>query len=109
MGEKIRHEFRQLLSRQRRDLVLTQHAQMRAAQRQIENRLIQTDVGFGQITSIREQASTEPGERVFDIHLIGIDGAPIRYILAINSLIRVITLMKTNGRRPRKQFEILKL
>lgn len=50
---------------------------------------------------IRKQGTENFQERVFDIRLIGIDGVPMRYVIAINSLIRVITLMKISRMSPR--------
>ena len=95
------HAFRRMLSEKKRDLVLTNHAQTRASERNIEYRLIQSDLRQGHIIQIEEQASDEVEERVFDIRLIGKDGWPMRYLIAINSLIRVITLMKVSRNKPR--------
>lgn len=98
---ETRKELRRLLSRQSRHLVLTHHAQLRAAEREVENRLIQSDLKHGRIMDIRKQGTENFQERVFDIRLIGIDGVPMRYVIAINSLIRVITLMKISRMSPR--------
>jgi len=98
--DDARDQFRNVLVRQKRQLVLTHHAQMRASERELENRLIQTDLLTGEMKSVEEQASEIAGERVFDIHVIGTDGQPMRYVLAINNLIRVITLMKVSRIKP---------
>lgn len=101
MEEKV-GEFRRVLQRKKRYLVLTHHAEMRAAERQIENRLIQTDLLEGNIQPIRETLCEMPDERVFDVHVIATDGQPMRYVLAINNLIRVITLMKIGRIKPKE-------
>lgn len=94
MGEDDERFFRRLLHREKRLLVLTRHAQERAFERGLENRLIQSDLLQGRLASVLPRDSTSPGELVFDVRLIGRDGQPMRYVLAINNLIRVITLMK---------------
>lgn len=93
MDEKIA-KFRKTLAERMRESLLTLHAQMCASERELENRLIQTDLQQGEILEVREQPSVDANERVFDVRLVGIDGQTMRYILAINNLIRVITLMR---------------
>ncbi len=100
MDDLIIGKFRQLLIGKKRHLVLTHHAEMRSSERKMENRLIQTDLHSGHIILIQELNSEIASEQVFDVRLIGTDGQPMRYILAINSLIRVITLMKVSRMRP---------
>ncbi len=101
MDEKT-DEFRQIIAGRRRELVLTRHAEMRAVERGLEHRLIQTDLIKGRMTSVREQRSESPDERNFDVQVIGTDGQPMRYVLAINNIIRVITLMRVNRMGPRE-------
>ncbi len=100
--DKKTDEFRQVLARKKRQLLLTRHAEMRAVERDLEHRLIQTDLIKGRITSVREQHSENPDERNFDVQVIGTDGQPMRYVLAINNIIRVITLMRVNRMGPRE-------
>ncbi|HLD76179.1 MAG TPA: hypothetical protein VI874_04120 [Candidatus Norongarragalinales archaeon] len=89
-------EFQRTLSEKKREFVLTRHAELRIYERGLHQRPIEFDLFNGAIAHVVEQFSENPEERKFVVDLLTSDRLSLRYVIAINSEIRVITLMKKN-------------
>ena len=90
-------EFKELIESKPRDIYFTKHAENRALQRFLSKMSVETDLFQNIAVKVLEQPSENSEERVFDVYFIQTTGVFHRYVVSLNSLIRVITLMRVKS------------
>lgn len=89
-------EFKKILEKKRREVVFTIHSRERAEQRRINLNTVENNLYSGEIVKVVEQKAEKTGERKFDVYFLQKPGLFHRYVVCLNNLIRVITLMRVS-------------
>ncbi|HII38978.1 TPA: hypothetical protein HA318_03165 [Candidatus Micrarchaeota archaeon] len=89
-------EFKALLESKRRILRLTIHAQEQAEKRIIPFQVIERDLLHEQPVLVVEQSCETQNERKFDVYYPQSGVYFHRFVIVLNSELRVITVMRTS-------------
>lgn len=86
--------FFALISAKKRRLEFTVHAISRAERRFMDKGICERELATVLPFFVEEQASEIQGERVFDVYFLQKDEKYHRYVIVINEVLRVITMMR---------------
>lgn len=89
-------EFLQVLSSKKRGTVFTIHASSMAQKRGLPESAFEDDIKNQRPAIVIEQESEVVCERKFDVYYLQEGRTFHRYVIALNNLMRVITLLRTN-------------
>ena len=95
-------EFMQALLSKRRVTVFTTHASAMADKRGLPKSAFEDDIKNQRPAIIIEQESEVACERKFDVYYLQAGRTFHRYVIALNNMMRVITLLRTNKDVQRK-------
>ena len=87
-------EFLKLIKAKGRQLKFTKHAINRAEKRLMQLSLCRVELCTKTPAMVQEQASEVPFERQFNVYYAQDNDKFHRYVIALNSTIRVITMMR---------------
>jgi len=95
-------EFMRILNSKKRETAFTNHATSMAEKRGLPRSSFEEDVKSQRPAVVVEQESEVGCERKFDVYYLQ-DGRTFhRYVIALNNMMRVITLLRTNKDVQRK-------
>ncbi|OIO25250.1 hypothetical protein AUJ14_04505 [Candidatus Micrarchaeota archaeon CG1_02_55_22] len=89
-------EFVRLLNNKKRPIAFTAHALERARQRLLPQQVLEQDLSAGRPVAAFEQESDSPSERKFSAYYLQRPGLFHRYVVTLNNVLRVITVMRTS-------------
>ncbi len=89
-------EFRTLLSLKAREFFSTKHAVAQAEKRFLPIEIARRELENEPPILVLEQECETTGERKFDVYFVQKEGVFHRYVVCLNSRLRLITLMRTS-------------
>lgn len=95
-------EFAQVLLSKRRATVFTTHASAMSDKRGLPRSAFEDDIRNQRPAIVIEQESEVACERKFDVYYLQAGRTYHRYVIALNNMMRVITLLRTNKDVQRK-------
>ncbi|MFA5246921.1 MAG: hypothetical protein WC408_03465 [Candidatus Micrarchaeia archaeon] len=95
-------DFLLVLSSKKRETVYTKHAIAMAQKRGLPESAFEEDIKNQRPTIVIEQESEVACERKFDVYYLQEGRTFHRYVIALNNMMRVITLLRTNKDVQRK-------
>jgi hypothetical protein len=96
MAPDIGTAFRKLITQKNRVVVFTNHAVARSSQRILPKSVVEFDLLNSVPAVVIEQESEVKGERKFNVYYFQREGLFHRYVVCINSQIRVITMLRSS-------------
>ena len=95
-------EFQKILTAKKRLQVFTMHASAMADKRGLPLAAFEDDIQNQRPAIVIEQDSEVACERKFDVYYLQAGRTFHRYVIALNNMMRVITLLRTNKDVQRK-------
>ena len=95
-------EFMRILNSKKREIVFTAHALEMSSKRGLPRSSFEEDMSTQHPTVAVEQESEVACERKFDVYYLQEGRTFHRYVIALNNMMRVITLLRTNKDVQRK-------